>query len=1092
MKFIYRYSYIYIKCIALLALLIFSSTGCEKNASLTSVTSQSSEVLSPQFNPQFATYRAFSTSSGTEAYVGNINTRGNAIEVPQALINGLYGDRTSNFDRQPFDLFIRGHLSQGASENGDFYFESPVLSPTVEINSITTALSLLIRTSFSPTPKLSRPNWVRLLKSIDLFCPNCLDLPFSNVLSIIKSDSSFLSSLTNIVAEDNSGTNLIVNWNQTPKYIVSYSFPILEGPSSASLKAIEGTSIDTNIEFVKLSDSRIRVKPDSWRILSESAPHSGVMNPLTTSPGDFRLVTQILNGWAQRSTIHLEVHALLSDNAPDLSDFKFQYLIDFTNRPPIFDSSKSIPPFKLNHYQEVDLGSLLVAYDPDGTSLSFQCIVCPSGLVTSGSKIAWTPTPGANPIGSQTITLKAVDQDQSAQTSDLTLTVVADSVPKVLSVEFNSSPITEGGTYPLSENQTFQVKVIAHDDDSEDELSLNINQLAADGLIISGNEERGEATDVGIQYPITRTRIGTDWVFEYNLKVSFLQVIDAATQNLTLQYNVNYDTSAVDTFGHKKFIALSSTPNYSVQHPITNIDDPPVFFKSIPDLGLYAGPTVTNNFNNVSGLNDGTAITQGLAMDVLLDEASLADFAQSGSTVKYTLKDNSLVAAKSPLDSISATCGSQSSFSISGLGQDHLSWTPPATTPTYGSCRVTLVATNSNGLKTEASIPLSIKIAKVNQAPALKSGLSAPLKLSDGIEGSNTSVNRWDLTNYFVDANFDTLNFSVNCDSGAPANGMTILPCPNSSDLPLQNLAQLTWNPSYKLGSPLSDSKYYAFKVVATDPDGASISDYVYIHIEDAPSPPSITLATTLLSTNENSQSGFTITISPFKADGFNIDPIDNYNYQVNNSCRNQTTYNINPSITAPTSISGTGESSFSYVINLTNNYILGNSVTGYREYDCSVTISNLDAGINYPESSDYKIRVTNVNRPPGGIYTSTSSNPTSWTPELTFNYSKTKFHIYVKINDPDGINDTYTLNANPTFSGAAAVFTTDANNVSLPSGTFRYTINFNDTGLNCLSSGTSTLSKTINFSYKDAATTATTKSMTLKINNAKSSGSCF
>jgi hypothetical protein len=1069
--------------------------GCAKKAELDTLVSQSSEATSIEFNPSQAKYNAFLIENGTESFVGELKTKNNELLVPQALINGLFGVRTSNFEPQPLNLIVKGYLLNAATKSGDFYFETPIVGPKAEVNSMTTALTVFLRTAVSPLPKISRSNWERILKTVEFNCSTCIIHPFSYVLERIKSDKNLVNSILSLIQSESKGTTYTVfsiHLDLLPKYLVAWSQPMLEGVSAPSSSVVEGDELPFTITFVNAADSTSRQSPDHWSTMKETAPASGVFETTATSSSQFDYKVLFENGWSQRKSVLVRVSAAVAANSPGPTLFTFPFNLGFTDRQPIFSDIKSIT-FKQNHYNEYDLAALNVARDPDGTQLIYQCVSCPPGVIISGATLAWTPTSDVNLPGIFEAKIKAIDQDRSSAIGAIQLIVTEDHAPSILSVAVDGSALTST-PITLDEGSTYHFAITAIDSDPEDQLAFKSDLFFANGVLSSGQTDRGESENTGFSN-LTTSKVGLITTFEFDLKVSYFQVVDLSDVIVNSVFAVNYDFMAVDANGHRLFSPYPEVIQLVYPLKFINKDDAPVFYADVLDTN-YAGPLIANNFNAATNYNDGTPIKQSEAMQIVLNIATLPAFAAPLATINLDVHSfNRTLGAG---ESTSKDCGAIDTLSVSN---GKLNWTTiPTSSPTLGTCDVILMATSSTGLKTIAQAPIRIKITRNNVAPTVAAAFN---NLFTGVEGPGdiANSNTWSVASAFTDSNNDTLTYTVTCKASSPqpATGpaVVILPCPSgAASQPSVSGGSIAWAPDYNQGSG-DVSAVYAFEVIATDPDGLSATTNVYIHIADSPAPPNVTLSTTSITVAENKKASFLVTVEPYRADGSNVDAIDQYNYKLTQSCSPSGGTSISSRIKPPADTTGntsTAIKNFEYFADFEteHDYDSGTSKDGFKTYSCHFQVTNTDLNIIYPNSFNIDVTVTNTNRDVSvilvGANAGTSPMKTVYDfifPTAPLTSPNTKFTMYIKVSDADGINDTYNLTITPTIPKATIT--------ELSKGLYKYEIDFKSYFPNCLVPGTGSLPKILSIVGKDLAGTSAKISVTLNVKSVTAkTGSCY
>ncbi|MBX2989207.1 MAG: hypothetical protein KF802_15065 [Bdellovibrionaceae bacterium] len=479
--------------------------------------------------------------------VSEVSPTVNAGRLPVSLYNGDYGDRRDTSVPQPMDLVLKvfnQDFSYNGKSNGDFYFESLILSPTYEISNTTTVLSWLLRHGFNRADFLvSRNLWDSAAGGIEVFCNDCRAKTNSEVLALVLANASYLSELEAALRKENpSLTNLQWTGFQEPAPLLAFDNPPFGENATASLISKEGVSIKLRILFVDVRHSTKKIEPTRWTHSFNSAE------------------VEHQDGGENYSPFFDYDKAGPNSIVVDLQDARgnqsFTYDVDVknTNRPPVWQTGVMLTT-QANRRMSVNLGSY--CSDPDaGTILSYQLVNGPTGLgVLPTGALSWQPVQpasGTAQLGDFPVQIECFDNDNDRKSEIGTITVHVD--PDTLPV-FSVIP----ASWNLSEGTLGTVDVEVTDAEG-DPISLDVMETSA--------IKTGLPVGSGIFNVTTLGSTANTTTFRVSFIPSYLQRI-GSNGSLAVAFMAHYDGSSGN------FDATSSRVSQDMTLNFTNVDDPP-------------------------------------------------------------------------------------------------------------------------------------------------------------------------------------------------------------------------------------------------------------------------------------------------------------------------------------------------------------------------------------------------------------------------------------------------------------------------------------------------------------------------------------
>lgn len=742
--------------------------------------------------------------------------------LPNNLIKNEFGNRTSSTTVQPVNYFIRSIKLNSQFENGDYFFEAPILSEKYELNNGATALTQILKYGFSQPVSLSRVRWEEILLQMELAIGKIQTLNTSEIIEEILTNSYLLSSIQSLVLSQNPGVTL-KDYSPPEFNLVWTNPPLAPNEKTKSIKQLinEDAEAFLWLAFWSPRNSTRRTLPDSWSHLKNDT------TTVTAGPQETYVYKFDFNSQGE----HIISALKTIDQVVTKYDFPFEVMNE--NIVPEWAQNLQLT-FIENHSNKINLEQLSAglpgATDPDGGVLIYDIVHdsnVPEGMVVEKISgiyyLSWQPDGNdAELVRSGKINLVVHDSDGASVALGIPYTVISDSLPKILNIPA-SWTLTEG----IQNNIIIETSDIDSDPVLPECHLVPISALLTPGLpsgagFFTYTEEPGSSP--GHQ------------VFKVSLIPSFLETI-GEDKSASIQCSVNYNS--ID------LVHLTDNDAHTVEITIINADDPPVW-----TLGAsFINPFVTEN----------QAFT-GLAIGSVLDP-----------------NPNSTAMAYSviPVNSISgcqwdAEHGGIITVTETIVG-DHSELTL-AGTPIFASaenCDFVIEAKDANGLATQSSI-FTLSTIDTNRPPYMTAA-PAPV-LSYSVDEGKPLL--FAASTFFTDDDLveadprETLIYS--CNECASITELTF----NSGS------GSFSWTPD----ATRSNASPYNFTINVTDKAGAVASTTVTVTVNDAPSPAILNLSEISVQRNELSGAyGIALTITAASAaiiDAFN------YNLIADGNCR--------------------------------------------------------------------------------------------------------------------------------------------------------------------------------------------------------------
>ncbi len=281
-----------------------------------------------------------------------------------------------------------------AGKDGDYFWEAPVLSTMLEVNGVSTAVWLLLKSSAQLSGsgiKISRAAWDQALFKFEKSCQSCKNYSGEEAFAWIKSHPSLKQEISDLFKADG-GISLSDIVMSDPPVFAAYTTDTNPYPLNLTSQLWadgiqEGVSFDAVMSIYSLSTSRTRHVPDSWMVSHWTSDDYSVVPPVLGSPvidplPDFdgsKLAT-IDGTLVENSTQPIEVTGTITlDDGRDVSvstkSMKLLFAAPTKDRPPIRLAQKAFPLYRVNKsitYELTPFMHELGFADKDaGTVLSF-------------------------------------------------------------------------------------------------------------------------------------------------------------------------------------------------------------------------------------------------------------------------------------------------------------------------------------------------------------------------------------------------------------------------------------------------------------------------------------------------------------------------------------------------------------------------------------------------------------------------------------------------------------------------------------------------------------------------------------------------
>lgn len=518
------------------------------------------------------------TESHPGQFVTELVVNSNSITIPKSISEGDYGDRTKSFVPQELDLIAK--IYRPALENGDFYFEAPVLSPQLEVSNVTTALSWILRWGFgSDKVRISQEMFLNLANSVELLCLECRKKTNSATVDFILNNPELKNQVLRILQQQNQDLILSDINYAPPELIYVWSSPNLALNGFVAKEARETQSADIKLLLLNPKNSSQAIHPSSW---------DKTFNELTAN----YLMSDFLYQFTYEDKGKHQIKPIF-DSVTNLINLNFEYNVTDVNRNPICDAVITLN-FKANRTADKELMNYCRDLDPEDNSLNYALVSGPAGLtISSGGRVRWTPPQAADGLAyTKEVFFMVSDSKLGYAEVKMTLQVEADKIPVFTSVP---SPLN------FSEANTNTYTFQASDPDG-DPIVLKIEPIQ------SINTEIPEGS--GMLTNIVRTGGDGIYSFDWSFMPSWLQTT-GSDKTVQVRLALFYDPLDPDLDSGLRLATQEVSLN------ITNTDDPPQWTVQPVELTVEEGVSMNMTFigTAVDPSPDSTAVTYSMEIN---------------------------------------------------------------------------------------------------------------------------------------------------------------------------------------------------------------------------------------------------------------------------------------------------------------------------------------------------------------------------------------------------------------------------------------------------------------------------------------------
>lgn len=553
---------------SLIFFLVVGLVSCNK-ASLNSEASKNTLSDENYYLSAASEARIYWFDTGLGTYITQLSPINGQLTLPRSLLVGDYGSREKNTEPVTLDLIAKVYYPNHPS--GDFYFESPVLGTDVAVSNVTTALSWFLKYSYyGQKIKISKKSFDQLTMSLEVKCIDCRKKTNTDVLNLIKNDTSMVDMIRDILIKENPDLDFNSEalkkgkWTD-PKPIWAWSTPILSLHGTSSKDSDESKSIKLSCIYIDPLNSTARIHPQTW---------SHIFNSVTTSIEANNNDIDYTFSYEDSGTHEFKPLFSLPVIQENIS---FTFSVNDTNRAPRCDDPLVIHA-RANVFNSVSLSSYCKDPDADETGLAFTLSNGPNALViTNTGLVNWTPP---NSITSSKIYFTVNDSKLAVSNESATIVVDPDNAPSFTSIQTD---------YNFTEGTESTFTVSAKDIDG-DPLELTIEPV--DPI------KTGFPDGAGSLANITRTFSNGEYTFTVKFKPSYLQTIGSDGVS-KVKFFIHYESQG------GKYDSSLRFDERVINYHITNVDDPPQWDIQPTDFNA----TEAVNFN---GLNIGHATDPAL------------------------------------------------------------------------------------------------------------------------------------------------------------------------------------------------------------------------------------------------------------------------------------------------------------------------------------------------------------------------------------------------------------------------------------------------------------------------------------------------
>jgi hypothetical protein len=401
---------------------------------------------------QYSLYSIDANGNET-AYLGSLQRVNQQFEWPTAVLTDI-GTRSQSTTAQAVGYIVKAYNPYGAGQDGDFYYEAPVLTQSPPLNGAATLMWWLMRYSAMSSQKtlsLSQNTLQNILFSLETQCSDCIAKSASGVLPIIQSNGSLQQTITSLWQMDSPQASLLSTVLANPPVGLAFSSPPLVAQVLQLINANQGDTLNLNAIFYDPVQSTTRLNPDTWTqiigaqnptVLGSNVPNLIYMFDFATSGNESFYANKTIRG--------------------NLVTATYNYTISIVHRPPVF--SGVTPFWQVNHRTSINFNlsnpTSASIFDAQGLTSGISLIQdlsastpqlslgnSPIGVTLTNGILTWEPF--STQTGPFQIVLNLSDQYAMTQVF-IDGTVMADSLPTIAMPAVTPWVTTEGQLATLS------------------------------------------------------------------------------------------------------------------------------------------------------------------------------------------------------------------------------------------------------------------------------------------------------------------------------------------------------------------------------------------------------------------------------------------------------------------------------------------------------------------------------------------------------------------------------------------------------------------------------------------------------------------
>lgn len=477
-----------------------------------------------------------------------------SVTIPKNILSTDSEDRTKPNIALPVDFFLKIYTPD--STLPDHYFEIPVLGTPLTPSNVTTALSWILRWSFSSQLLFSKINFDQIVEEVELSCSDCRKKNNSEIVQHILNNPELMNSIKNKISIDNPTLDMNTMNYTPPPYEFIFSNQILTIKNTVKQELIETKNFATDFFIIDPKKSIEILKPISWQ-------------------RDFQSTTFILNAenFSYDTTFTDTGFHLIKPVYKNIStNLSIELTVANKNRLPLCNTS-TVLNFPANRRTQFSLSSLCSDPDPEDSLLIYNLKSAPPGLtiLTSGN-LQWLPNQAhylENP--NRSLTFGVTDPLLGYSEYTLNITISSDNFP-VITFDGPNTILEEGNESDFSITTT---------DIDGDPVLLKVQAVTT----LQSGLPAG-SSDVA---KLIRTGSAGHYTWSWKFTPSFLQTI-GADGSMKFRFYTTYDP--IDPNLDSTF-ALSEI---FVDFSLTNKNDPPIWISQPFDFTATENALTTITF----------------------------------------------------------------------------------------------------------------------------------------------------------------------------------------------------------------------------------------------------------------------------------------------------------------------------------------------------------------------------------------------------------------------------------------------------------------------------------------------------------------